>query len=52
MEFQSSRTRAAGLLHFGFTQNETLVSFVPNKKKAVFLVTSMHHKSVIEDSEY
>lgn len=41
--FQPNATKKVGSALFGFTKDLTLVSFVPKEKKAVLLVSSMHH---------
>lgn len=41
--FQPNSIREVGSALFGFTKELTLVSFVPSEKKAVILVSSMHH---------
>ncbi|KAJ8953415.1 hypothetical protein NQ318_023532 [Aromia moschata] len=44
LEFQPSSTRAVGSSLYGFSDNGfTIISHVPNKKKAVLLVSSSHH---------
>lgn len=42
-EFLPAKQREEGDILYGFTNDMTLVSFVPKKCKAVLLVSSMHH---------
>lgn len=42
-EFQPSKRRAVGSTLYGFTNDRTLISYVPKKGKAVILISSMHH---------
>lgn len=42
-EFQPSKTRDVGTTLYGFTNQITMLSHVPKKRKAVLLVSSMHH---------
>lgn len=49
-EFLADRNRTPGSVRFGFNGNRTLVSFVPQKNRAVALISTMHHdKSIDED---
>lgn len=51
-EFQPNRTRENESSLFGFTNNFTLVSYVPSKSKAVLLLSSMHHTNdtIVEEA--
>lgn len=42
-EFQPNKNRAVQSTLYGFTDEISLVSYVPKKNKAVMLVSSMHH---------
>lgn len=49
-EFLPSASREEQSSLFGFTSDKTLVSYVPKKKKAVVLISSMHHSNEIDQS--
>lgn len=42
-EFQPHRDRVVGSSLYGFTKDNTILSYVPMPKKAVLLVSSKHH---------
>ena len=42
-----SKERAIYSSKFGFNSNMTLVSYVPKKNKAVILVSTQHHSSLV-----
>ncbi|KFM73858.1 PiggyBac transposable element-derived protein 4, partial [Stegodyphus mimosarum] len=42
-EFQASKSRKMGSSLYGFTKDMTLISYVPKERKAVILISSMHH---------
>lgn len=42
-EFKPNADRAVGSKLYGFTEDITLLSYVPKEKKAVIMVSSMHH---------
>lgn len=44
-EFQPNKTRVEKSSLYGFTEDLTLLSYVPKKGKAVILISSMHHSS-------
>lgn len=46
-EFLPNKNRDVGTALFGFTNDCTLVSYVPKKNKAVVLYSSMHHSNEI-----
>lgn len=46
-QFQPNKNRPQNSSIFGFTKNETLVSFVPKKNRSVLLISSMHHTDTI-----
>jgi hypothetical protein len=48
-EFLPNSQRQVETSEFGFTNDMTLVSFVPKKGKSVVLVSSMHHDAKIYD---
>lgn len=48
-EFQPSRERCVGTSLYGFTKDATIVSYVPKPKKAVILISSMHHKKETDE---
>lgn len=48
-EFLPAKSRKSGTSIFGFGENMTLVSYVPKPRKAVILVSSMHHSASIND---
>lgn len=43
-EFNADKSRPVGSTLYGFSDQKTLLSFVPKKNKAVILISSMHHK--------
>lgn len=47
-QFLSDGKKPVGTTLYGFTENVTLVSYVPKKGKAVILVSSMHHDSSVD----
>ena len=49
LELQPNRQRAQYSSLFCFDRELTLVSYVPTKKKAVILLSSMHHDTVVSD---
>lgn len=51
-EFLPNRNRKEHSTEFGFTNNHTLLSYVPNRNKSVVLLSTMHHTNdvIIEDS--
>ena len=49
-QFLPNRTREEKSSLFGFTHDETIVSFVPKKNRCVLLVSSMHHSQLIEEN--
>lgn len=49
-EFLPSKHRDIGSTLYGFTSQNTLLSHVPKKNKAVILVSSMHHTEAIDES--
>ena len=42
-EFHASHRKAVGSSLYGYTKRVTLLSHVPKKNKAVFLLSTMHH---------
>ena len=44
-QFQPHKTRETASSIYGFTEDMTLLSYVPKKSKAVILVSSMHHSA-------
>ncbi|CAF1271559.1 unnamed protein product, partial [Didymodactylos carnosus] len=48
IELQSNKNRDVGSSIFGFSDNLTLVSYVPKKNKAVLLLSSMHHDNKVD----
>ncbi|XP_039276182.1 uncharacterized protein LOC120350035 [Nilaparvata lugens] len=46
--FLPNKNRVVGTTEFGFSDNKTLVSFVPKVNKAVILVSSMHDSKSID----
>lgn len=50
-QFLSNKNRKEGSALYGFTNNMTLLSYVPKKNKLVLLVSSMHHSKGINDEE-
>lgn len=48
VEFQSNKNHDVGPSIFGFSDNLTLVSYVPKKNKAVLLLSSMHHDNKVD----
>ncbi|GFY42352.1 DDE_Tnp_1_7 domain-containing protein [Trichonephila inaurata madagascariensis] len=42
-EFLPSKNREIGSTLYGFTKDNTLISYVPKKDKAVILLSTMHH---------
>lgn len=48
-EFQASKERVVGSVLYGFTRDYTILSYVPKPKKAVLVVSSMHHKKETDD---
>ena len=49
-EFLPNKTRPLNSSLFGFTKDETLVSFVPKQKKCVVLLSTQHHGNDIAAS--
>lgn len=49
-EFLPNKTRKIGTSLYGFTNECTLVSYVPKKSKAVILMSSMHHTQFTDSS--
>jgi len=47
-EFLPDKKKAIGSCVFGFQKNKTLVSYVPRKKQAVILLSTMHYDSKID----
>lgn len=47
-EFLPSNKRTCGSNLYGFTKNTTLISHVPKKRKAVLLISTMHHSGEID----
>lgn len=43
VEFLPHKSKEVGSTVYGFTENLTLVSYVPKQSKAVLLISSMHH---------
>ncbi|KAF5276317.1 hypothetical protein FQR65_LT16418 [Abscondita terminalis] len=50
-EFINSKSREVNSTIFGFTNTATLLSYVPKKGKTVLLISSMHHKGEVDDTE-
>nr|XP_023015977.1 uncharacterized protein LOC111505409 [Leptinotarsa decemlineata] len=48
-EFQPSKGRAVPSSLYGFTQDLTLLSYVPKKNQAVVLLSSMHHSECFDE---
>lgn len=48
--FLPSRQKLVNSCQFGFTHDNTLVSFTPKKNKCVVLVSSMHHNDNVAES--
>ena len=49
-QFLPNKTREEKSSLFGFTHDETIVSFVPKKNRCVLLVSSMHHSQLVEEN--
>ena len=49
--FQGTFQREVHSSTFGFTEKLTLCSYVPKKRKAVILLSSLHHDAIISDGE-
>lgn len=49
-EFQARGDRLAQSSVFGFTKSTTLVSYVPKPRKAVILLSTMHHDNSVDQS--
>lgn len=49
-EFLPQKDRPIGSSLFGFTNDTTIVSYVPKKNKSVILVSSMHHDNTVDES--
>lgn len=49
-QFLPSKEREPETSIFGFTSNDTIVSYVPKKRKAVILTSSMHNQKSIDAS--
>jgi hypothetical protein len=49
-QLQASRGRAVNSSLFGFTDQMTLVSYVPKKNRSVILLSTMHHDNAISQS--
>lgn len=47
-EFLPHKTRPIGSTLFGFTNDKTLVSYVPQKNKSVVMISTMHHNQSID----
>lgn len=48
-EFVDSKEREVKSTIFGFTNNLTLLSYIPKKGKTVALISTMHHQGEVED---
>lgn len=46
-EFVNSKGREVNCTIFGFTNNATLLSYIPKKCKTVLLISSMHHQGEV-----
>lgn len=47
-EFLPNRSRNVGSSQFGFSDNKTLVSYVPKRNRAVVLLSTMHHDNKLD----
>lgn len=50
LEFVSTKERPVGSSLFGYSDDVTIVSYVPKKNKNVILASSMHHDDAIDES--
>lgn len=48
-EFLPNRTRPVNSSLFGFTAQNTIVSYVPKRNKSVVLLSTMHHNACVDD---
>lgn len=48
-EFLPHKTRSEGSSIFGFTNDKTLVSYIPKKNKSVVMISTMHHNKAIDE---
>lgn len=51
-QFLANNTRDVASSVYGFTNDLTLVSYVPKKRKAVILVSSMHHSASTDEETH
>lgn len=44
IQFLPSKVRPVGDVHYGFTKDKTIISYVPKPNKSVILISSLHHE--------